>query len=596
MLLRTVAGLLIVALAVQAATPVAARPISRAEYEACQARDEQAFRTAIETLTQNALTAGLAKIDYPAVVAQEWRRVGLDQLIDKQVDTAIGEVREESSWGTLLQSLASREKAQQLATTAAERVYRSDAIKTALEDLATGVGKEVGRTLELSTLDAAEPALECLQAFLGPRYGSTVAKVVAVDAGKEFQIDPAKGGANVSAGAVLVEGREAIAGAAVLLVRRQISGMAARIGQRLVGSVLSRLVSVVAGGVGIALIAKDIWDFRHGVLPIIADEMKSQATKDKVEEELARSIAAQISEHSREISMAAADRIVEIWREFRRGHAKVLDLAEQNEEFRRFLDTLQPADLPRLDEVVALVLASEGEAGLMRRLKNGTLQQAVTKLPAPSMEIARDTRSLEMGLAWTALAGPTLAKVVELGLHKRATAQDFSKASLERLLSLGDALAIVRLAGIERGARDRLLELDNAELRGLARGLAEPELETLSRYLTGLEPAAGQRVLRAVAQSPGRMRVLASARVRDAVLSSPDQLAAVAMMLRADSGFDPFTIKDDLVLAYEGRINPILLWDKHPVAVSIGAIALLLLLFVLRRLLFGPRRTRMAYR
>jgi hypothetical protein len=285
MFLRTVAVLLIAALAMQPAALATARPISRAEYEACQARDEQAFRTAIEALTQSALTTGLAKVDYPAVVAQEWRRVGLDQLIDKQVDTAIGEVREESSWGTLLQSLASREKAQQLATTAAERVYRSDAIKTALEDLATGVGKEVGRTLELSTLDAAEPALECLQAFLGPRYGSTVAKVVAVDAGKEFQIDPAKGGASVSTGAVLVEGREAIAGAAVLLIRRQISGMAARIGQRLVGSVLSRLVSVVAGGVGLALIAKDIWDFRHGVLPIIADEMKSQATKDKVEED-----------------------------------------------------------------------------------------------------------------------------------------------------------------------------------------------------------------------------------------------------------------------------------------------------------------------
>jgi hypothetical protein len=118
----------------------------------------------------------------------------------------------------------------------------------------------------------------------------------------------------------------------------------------------------------------------------------------------------------------------------------------------------------------------------------------------------------------------------------------------------------------------------------------------LSRYLTGLDRAAGQRVLRAVAQSPARMQVLASARVRDAVLSSPDQLAAVAMMLRADSGFDPFVIKDDVMLVYDGRISPILLWDKHPVAVSAAVILLLFLLLVLRRLLFGPRRTRMAYR
>jgi hypothetical protein len=591
-----VASLTILALVAQPAAPAAARAISRAEYEACQARDEQGFRAAIEALTHKALQAGLARVDYPAVIAAEWRRAGLDEVIDKQVDIAIGEVRDESSWGTLLQSLASRDKAQELATTAAERVYRSDAMKTALENLAVGVGKEVGRTIELSTLDAAEPALQCLEAFLGPRYGSTVARVVAMDAGREFQVDPAKGGASVSTGAVLVEGREAIAGAAVLLVRRQLSTMASRIGQRLVGSVLSRLVSVVAGGVGLVLIAKDIWDFRHGVLPIIADEMKSRATKDKVREELAKSISEQISEHSREISMAAADRIVEIWREFRRGHAKVLDLAERSQEFRRFLDALKPADLPRLDEVVALVLAVEGEPGLTKRLHNGTLQQAVTALPGPAMEIARDARSLEAALTWTALAGPALPKVVELGLHKRATAQDFSKSSLDRLLSLGDPLAIVRLAGIERSARDSLFEIDNAELKGLARGLAEPELETLSRYLTGLDRAAGQRVLRAVAQSPARMQVLASARVRDAVLSSPDQLAAVAMMLRADSGFDPFVIKDDVMLVYDGRVSSILLWDKHPVAISAAAILLLFFLLVLRRLLFGPRRTRMAYR
>lgn len=591
-----ITGLMILVLMALPAAPVLARSMSRAEYEACQARDEQGLRTAIEALTRKALQTGLSRVDFQAVVADEWRRAGLDELIDKRVDIAIAEVKDESSWGTLLQSLASRDKAQELATSAAERVYRSDAVKTALEGLAVGVGKEVGRTMELSTLDAAEPAVDCLKAFLGPRYGTTVARIVASDAGKEFQIDPAKGGASVSTGAVLVEGREAIAGAVVLLVRRQLSNMAARVGQRLVGSVLSRLVSVVAGGVGVVLIAKDIWDFRHGVLPIIAAEMKSRTTKDKVREEFARSISEQIGEHSNEIAVATADRVVEIWREFRRGHAKVLDLAERHEGFRRFLDALKGEDLPRLDEVVALVLTAEGEEGLMRRLQDGTLQQAVTALPALGMEIARDNRSLEAGLTWTALAGPALPKVVELGLHKRASARDFSKASLERLLSLGDTLATVRLAAIGRDARDTLFELDNAELKGLARSLTEPELETLSRYLTGLERSASQRVLRAVAQSPAKMQVLASARVRDAILSSPDQMAAVAMMLRADSGFDPFALRDDVTLAIDGRISPMLLWDKHPVSVTAAGIALLFLLLILRRLLFGPRRSRVAYR
>src|SRR5207237_3055955 len=111
-----------------------------------------------------------------------------------------------------------------------------------------------------------------------------------------------------STGQVLAEGSEGIAGTVVLVVRRQLANMATRIGQRIVGSILSRLVSVVASGVGVVLIAKDIWDFRHGVLPIIADEMKAKTTKDKVREELAKSITEQIHDSVKESSDKTADR------------------------------------------------------------------------------------------------------------------------------------------------------------------------------------------------------------------------------------------------------------------------------------------------
>ena len=57
-----------------------------------------------------------------------WRSKG-------EVDRAIGEVRDESGWFKLWSTLASREKAQELATTAAERVSRSDTMKKAIEGL-----------------------------------------------------------------------------------------------------------------------------------------------------------------------------------------------------------------------------------------------------------------------------------------------------------------------------------------------------------------------------------------------------------------------------------------------------------------------------
>ena len=160
---------------------------------------------------------------------------------------------------------------------------------------------------------------------------------------------------------------------------------------------LARVVSTVAGGIGVVLIAKDIWDLRHGVLPIIATEMKSRENKEKVQDELANTFSEQIASHVPEIAAATAGRVVDIWRDFRSAHAQALDLAERNERFKAFLDQLKPEALPRLDEVVSLVRGSEGEAGLLKRLDDGTLNEAVNVLPPPAMEIARETRSIDTG-------------------------------------------------------------------------------------------------------------------------------------------------------------------------------------------------------
>jgi hypothetical protein len=567
----------------------AASSMTRADYEACQARDEAGFRAAIEAITHRGLTAGLANVDYRALVADEWRRGNIDDTVDREVDRAIGEVREESSWFKLWSSLASRERAQELATTAAERVYRSEPMKKAVEGLASGIGKEVGKRIELATIDTAGPATQCMQAFLGRRYGTTVGRIVADGAGREYAIDPGKGGAHVSTGQVLVEGGEGLAGAVVLVVRRQLANMAARIGQRIVGSILSKLVSVVASGIGLVLIAKDIWDFRHGVLPIIAAEMKAKETKDKVREELAKSISEQINEGLKDIAEKTAERVVEIWLDFRRAHAKVLELADRRSDFKSFLETVRPADLPRLDEVVGVVLASEGEAGVLKRLGDGTLHRAVTALPPGALEIAREARSLEAALRWDAVAGASLPKVVDYELHRRTTPQAFTRASLQRLLGLDDRLAITRLASLTPAARTPLFELDTAELRSLARALDEAQLDSFSLYLTKLDKAPAQRVLRVVAQSPARMAELGRPGVRDAIIASSDQAAAVAMMLRASAVPDPGVILEHVNLALNGRVSPWLLWEKHPVALLVTSILALALLLLLRRLLFGTR-------
>jgi hypothetical protein len=407
----------------------------------------------------------------------------------------------------------------------------------------------------------------------------------------EFGLDPNKGGASVDAGAVLKQSSSGITGAAILIVRRQLANMARRIGQRIVGAVLSRLVSVVAGGIGLVLIAKDIWDLRNGVLPIISDEMKTAATKTMVKEELAKSLHEQIGLHVKEIGAKSAERVVEIWREFRRAHLKALDLADRNEGFRKFLSDVQPVAFARLDEVTGIVLSAEGETGILKRLDDGTLETAIHKLPDDAMTIARESRSLEPALAWSAVAGDSLNKVVEYEIYRRAAPAGFTASSLGRLFAVDDRLAISRLAALDRGTRDTLFDLNPGDLKTLARTLGEIELTTLAAYLTGLKAEPRERVLRAVAADPSRMRAIAAPRIRSAVLSSADQAAAVEMFLRTGDANTAKATLNDFVMAWEGRISPWLIWERHPVPTIALGFAALLLLLLLRRLI-SPRRRR----
>ena len=571
--------------------PLRAAPISKADYEACQMADEATFKRAIEVVVDASLRNGLSKFDYASAVQTEWRKQGLDEVLDKRVDLAVEEVKAQTSWSGLAKSLVSKEKAQELATQVAERVYTSDAVKQAVEGLAAGIGKEIGKTLEVASQDAAGPALECLRLFLGPRYGSTVAGVVSGDVERDFALDASKGGAAVSPGAVLQSSSEGITGAAILLVRRQLANLTTRLGQRLVGSVLSRLVSVVAGGVGLVLIAKDIWDLRNGVLPIIADEMKSEATKESVKTELAKSLSEQIGEHVSDIASKSASHIVEVWQGFRTAHQQALGIAERNPDFRRFIDTLKADQLVRLDEVTQLVLKSDGEPGLLKRLENGSLNEAVRFLGEPAMTIARDTSSIDDALGWSQLASDRIDKILDYEIYRVTKPESFTRQGLSKLLALEDHVAVRRLAALPQDARTTLIETGSVDVKGLARNFSTGELSTLASYLTGLSKEPKERVLKAVAETPGKMQILGSQRVRDGVIQSPDQSAAVNLMLRDGAG-DFATIGQDFEAAWEGQIAPVLIWEKHYVLVLAGGFVLLLLLLMMRRLFSGrPKAT-----
>ncbi len=564
--------------------------LSRSHYEACQAQDEMTFRRAVEAVTIEALERGTAELDFKGLVSEEWRRARIDEIVNREVDTAVEAVRSETSFARLMESIINPETAREIATPVAERVYRSEAMKQAMEQLAAGVGRELGRRIEIAAAGAGRPAASCIEAFLGSRYGSSVAKVVSNDALRAFGIDPETAAANVTPGSVAVEGSGVIAGAVIVIVRRELGMLANRILQRLLGVALGRVASSVIGGIGLVLIAKDVWDFRHGVMPIIADEMKSPATREKVQVELVRAIREQVGGESRDIGQRSAERVVEIWLEFRRAHLKVLELADTTPAFKRVLEMVRPERLRRLDEAVALILADPSGKSIEARLADGTLQKAVESFEDPAFQVARDLRSLEAAFAWQALAGEYLPRVVEDELHRRNRADAFTRQSLMRLLALADRPVASRLAALEPVARDALLELPSNDVRSLARGLSDVELTSLGGYIRALEKPITGRLLQVVAARPSAMQILAPDGVREAALRSRDPAAAIELLLRPDGTFDFSRVLDDVMLVRDGRIEPRVLLARHPLPIGLAAFGGFLALTLFWRMLFGRRR------
>ena len=200
----------------------------------------------------------------------------------------------------------------------------------------------------------------------------------------------------------------------------------------------------------------------------------------------------------------------------------------------------------------------------MKRLGDGSLNDAVHVMPAQGLDIARETKSIANGLAWTALAGDKLPAVIEHEIYRRATPADFSRGSLERVLAIDDRTAISRLASVPRQARDALLGLEPNELKSLAKSLSETELATLGKLSerSSARPArAGAADGGGVSEQNAGAGVGARSRCNYRKLRSSRRHCHDAADLNR---FFPRDMANDAVMAWEGRISPYADLGKAP--------------------------------
>ena len=139
--------------------------------------------------------SGIANVDYRATVGDAWRRSALDEIVDKRVDLAVDEVRQRDQLGHPAAIArqpaegagAGRPPSPSASTAPTPSRRRSRSLPSA------SAGGRRARSSSRAE-DAAEPALACLKAFVGARYGVSRRAARSTAGQDDVALDPSKGG------------------------------------------------------------------------------------------------------------------------------------------------------------------------------------------------------------------------------------------------------------------------------------------------------------------------------------------------------------------------------------------------------------------
>jgi hypothetical protein len=554
----------------------------------CRNLSDADVRDRIRDLAATSLKSELKAINYPALVNIWWAKANVNGRIDREVDTAVAKVRADTGWFDRAYSTVSKSSATRYATAVADRTYNSEGFKAALDEMATGVAKDVGTQIERATSKVSNPIIACVQTALQSRYGGAIAQVFVQESQKNLEASADQPAVKIETSDLVANNAASISGLVLIVTRRVIAQIVESLGARIAGVVASRIVSAVAGLIGLALIAKDIYQAGAGVFPIIEERMKSDETKNLIKEEVGKTIQADIGQQIETIAQETAERLYAGWLDFKQKYKRLLELSEKSATFADFLKDRRLEQLGRLGQIVDILYGSEGEKGVLDRVTNGSLNKALLDLSDAGLTIAENQKSIDKALHWVAVGGRDLPRIVDLGIYKWLSPDGLSQENLQKILSLNDKIAVARIANLSPEARELILNLPADQMRDFARRLNDRELAAFADYERHLEPTAARRLMRAVSEDPSLMQELAGEGLRQAVLSSRNQLAALNMAIHDDAGLLSYgRIIKDAELVRDGTVGYRVFWERYWLSIVIAGFILLLFLSWIRRLLFG---------
>jgi hypothetical protein len=560
----------------------------------CSEVDEATLQDELNRVTQAIFARTLDEVDLSAIVDTQWARLGLDALIDAEVDRAVERVRNEKAlWDTFLSGW-SADKAEELTRAVATYAFESEAFALAIEELSAAVADKLAQQIAILSAESVSAAFYCLQTFIADNYAGVLvrkfeqqvqAAAEAADLEKAVEVDN-------SILSVLDQHKGLLGGVGVI-ARRVVANMgrqiARRVAGRIVGRVLGRIgteiIPIVGWLIGTGLIAYDLYSSREGALPQIQADLKSAEVKAGIRSEIVAAMEPEFRRESPQIARDVANDLFGQWREVRRNIRNVLALAEADPAFRILLEGLQNTDeLARLVALVGVAQPALGTEAFNQAVADGSLTRLLQQ-PASALTILEQTKSVETTLAWSALERDLLDAVVRFELYKQLTPDRLSRPLLEQLLALNDQVAIEKVALLDPADVEMLLTISTNHLTALTGYLLPEDLRVLAGYLRQMNQEQKNRLISRLVSNPALFRVLDSEPVQRQLVASGNVDAALDF-LQSPPGLD--TVTGDLSALLTGQVGGRLFLYKYGAGQSaLMGIGGVILLLILLRLLYG---------
>ncbi len=561
-------------------------------FEQCRQTSSSDLAAAIRLNVESQLDATLREFDYEEVILKAWRDQGMDTLIAELAQNAHRKLEQERSYVERLASNYSPDFAQQLTQEFNKYVYDSPEFQERVGLMFKAASEAISARIDRASLESHDFALGCIRSFLsGNGYSSAIAEAVmraleATGGGAKFAPERVAAGAGPGTGKAVISTGAAIV---AIVMQKAIARVITKIAGRIAGRLLGKAIPI-AGWVWMVI------ELVYGANNLL-DDLQSQLTSEETKKEFRTAFAEELRVATQKNSKAAAEdaaRAVNAqWSEFKTRYRRLLALTESDEEFRAIFAAQSADRFEAVARVVDLTLRSDGEAGLKASLSNGSFEQAL-RLSDTALTIAEiSPGGLKEAEAWTLLAGPSLKAVLDNDLPKYAQAEKFTPKTLDALLSVGSPSLMAQIAQLDRRSMEAVLTLPKERLLTVTRltaGAAAPDstIAVLAQYLHALKsPDAVNRLIAALERRPALIYELAASGMRQDILASNDQAAAVEMITRDTSAWNPLQAVEDFDLTRSDRIPLTLFLRKYFYLTAVSTLAAVMILLRYLNMIIG---------